>query len=275
MKIIKYKEFILEQNEEEVQAEQPAEGGEGAESYPQNAGAPGRVVNDVTKNYIDSTLNQLKRKIDKMFDVADGEEDEKMTVQKAKENSKGKSNAPTFKEFNLRLESSEVSKYNGNNRYATFLFSDDEFSYKLTISLNNGDVNTDIKNDTTKDFEYGEISNSFVTFKKYDIDTFEIIGQISKNISPNKIDEEFIINLKILKKMATNPPKGDGHRNGAVRDRSQTYNPKTETWVKRDSDNGRFMDVKKDGTPRSGGSVWYAVHYRECGKPTTGTCWGW
>lgn len=197
MKIIKYKEFILEQNEEEVQAEQPAEGGEGAESYPQNAGAPGRVVNDVAKNYIDSTLNQLKRKIDKMFDVADGEEDEKMTVQKAKENSKGKSNAPTFKEFNLRLESSEVSKYNGNNRYATFLFSDDEFSYKLTISLNNGDVNTDIKNDTTKDFEYGEISNSFATFKKYDIDTFEIIGQISKNISPNKIDEEFIVNLKI------------------------------------------------------------------------------
>jgi len=34
-------------------------------------------------------------------------------------------------------------------------------------------------------------------------------------------------------------------------------------------------EVKKDGTPRSGGSVWYAVHYRECGKPITGTCWGW
>lgn len=47
--------------------------------------------------------------------------------------------------------------------------------------------------------------------------------------------------------MATNPPKGDGHRNGAVRDRSQTYNPKTEQWVKRDADNGRFLDVKKDG----------------------------
>lgn len=52
--------------------------------------------------------------------------------------------------------------------------------------------------------------------------------------------------------MATYPPKGDGHRNGAVRDRSQTYNPKNETWVKRDSDNGRFMDVKKDGTPFKG-----------------------
>lgn len=52
--------------------------------------------------------------------------------------------------------------------------------------------------------------------------------------------------------MATNPPKGDGHRNGAVRGRSQTYNPKTNQWVKRDSDTGRFMDVKRDGNPFKG-----------------------
>ena len=52
--------------------------------------------------------------------------------------------------------------------------------------------------------------------------------------------------------MATNPPKGDGHRNGAVRDRSQVYNPKTETWVKRNKDDGRFMDQKSDGTPFKG-----------------------
>jgi len=52
--------------------------------------------------------------------------------------------------------------------------------------------------------------------------------------------------------MATNPPKGDNHRNGSVRDRSQTYNPKTDTWVKRDTDTGRFMDQKSDGTPFKG-----------------------
>lgn len=52
--------------------------------------------------------------------------------------------------------------------------------------------------------------------------------------------------------MATNPPKGDGHRNGMVKDRSQVYNPKTETFVKRNADNGQFMDVKKDGTPFKG-----------------------
>ena len=31
--------------------------------------------------------------------------------------------------------------------------------------------------------------------------------------------------------MATNPPKGDGHRNGAVKQRSQTFNPKTDCWL--------------------------------------------
>jgi len=52
--------------------------------------------------------------------------------------------------------------------------------------------------------------------------------------------------------MATNPPTGDGHRNGAVSGRSQVYNPKTETWVKRDANTGRFMDQKQNGQPFKG-----------------------
>jgi hypothetical protein len=52
--------------------------------------------------------------------------------------------------------------------------------------------------------------------------------------------------------MATNPPKGDGHRNGAVRDRSQVYNPHNERWTKRNDDTGRFMDQKADPKPFKG-----------------------
>ncbi len=49
--------------------------------------------------------------------------------------------------------------------------------------------------------------------------------------------------------MATNPPKGDGKRNGAVRGRSQTKTPSGH-YVKRDAETGRFMDVKtSDKTP--------------------------
>ncbi|MFT4060696.1 MAG: hypothetical protein QM652_14275 [Legionella sp.] len=52
--------------------------------------------------------------------------------------------------------------------------------------------------------------------------------------------------------MAKNGKSGDGHRNGAVKDRTQTYNPKTETWIKRDSNTGKFMDGKSDGKPFKG-----------------------
>lgn len=45
---------------------------------------------------------------------------------------------------------------------------------------------------------------------------------------------------------------GRNYRNGAVNDRSQTYNPKSGTWVKRDSSTGKFMDVKSGGTPFKG-----------------------
>lgn len=52
--------------------------------------------------------------------------------------------------------------------------------------------------------------------------------------------------------MATNPPKGDGHRQGAVKDRSQTYNPTNERWTKRDTDTGQFIDQKADPKPFKG-----------------------
>ncbi len=55
-----------------------------------------------------------------------------------------------------------------------------------------------------------------------------------------------------LKAMAKNGTPGDGHRNGAVKERSQTYNPKTEQYVKRDTNTGRFIDVKQDGNPFKG-----------------------
>lgn len=52
--------------------------------------------------------------------------------------------------------------------------------------------------------------------------------------------------------MAKNNPVGDNARRGAVRDRSQVYNPVTDVWTKRDTETGRFMDQKKDGEPFKG-----------------------
>jgi hypothetical protein len=47
--------------------------------------------------------------------------------------------------------------------------------------------------------------------------------------------------------MATNAPPGDGHRQGAVKKRSQleTKIEGAEHWTKRDKASGQFMDQKK------------------------------
>ena len=52
--------------------------------------------------------------------------------------------------------------------------------------------------------------------------------------------------------MATNKPYGDNRRIGAVTGRTQVQNPKTGLYVKRDTETGRFMDVKQDGSPFKG-----------------------
>ena len=52
--------------------------------------------------------------------------------------------------------------------------------------------------------------------------------------------------------MATNGKSGDNQRHGAVRKRSQVLNPKTNKWMKRDAETGRFMDGKSDDKPFKG-----------------------
>jgi hypothetical protein len=52
--------------------------------------------------------------------------------------------------------------------------------------------------------------------------------------------------------MATNSPKGDGHRHGSVRNRSQVKNPVNGNWTKRNTKNGKFMEQKNDGKPFKG-----------------------
>lgn len=63
---------------------------------------------------------------------------------------------------------------------------------------------------------------------------------------------KFEVYFKSKLAMARNKPYGDNARKGAVKERSQTHNPKTDQWIKRDSTTGKFMDVKEDGKPFKG-----------------------
>ena len=52
--------------------------------------------------------------------------------------------------------------------------------------------------------------------------------------------------------MAKNNPVGDGARVGAVRARSQVFNPQNQSWTKRNVGTGQFMDQKADPDPFKG-----------------------
>lgn len=66
-----------------------------------------------------------------------------------------------------------------------------------------------------------------------------LMKQMSKEFIENLIRSREVI-------MAKNPPIGDGHRKGAVRQRSQFKAP-NGNWTKRNTKTGRFMDQKTSG----------------------------
>ena len=197
MKIQRFNQFILEAQDD---AQAPAQGQAQApaEQTPmeQPAGGFDEVQNDTPASYVDSLLISMKKKIEKMFEEngADDKDESENDVKKAKLNKKRNGNSPTFKEFNLRLESCEVSTRSLLNDTLTVKFSDDENWYNLLVSIN---MKNAIPKDKTKDFSVKDIKQCFIKFKKYDNETQEVIGQITRNTDPNTIDEEYIVNLKI------------------------------------------------------------------------------
>lgn len=149
-------------------------------------------LQDTPESYINMALMQLKKKLDKLFD--DDIDKDPNKVLSPKELEKRDSNKMSFKDLGIRLESSELSKYSKLYDSLTIKFSDDNNTYTLIIMI---DIKEAISKDKEKDFEIDDIEKAYVKFKKYDLDTFEILGQISKNVNIKDIEEGFLIDLKI------------------------------------------------------------------------------
>ena len=163
-------------------------------------------VMETPSNMTSTALTQLKRRIDKIFQYQIDEfGDEKEEDNKPKRVTKKSKEKMTFQDLGVRLESSEVSKYSKLHDSLTIKFSDDKFTYTLIISI-------DLKEGMPKTEKKPMMCD--IKFKKYDLDTFEIIGQIPSPIDGdkseylkveiNKIDEEYLIDLKIKLDDSTN-----------------------------------------------------------------------
>lgn len=149
-------------------------------------------LNDTPEENISMLLKKIKSKIDTMFDFQEDDEDtdKVQTLDNIKRKSSDKM---TFKDLGVRLESSEISKYSKLYDSLTVKFSDDSNTYALILMI---DIKEAVPKDD-KDFDIDDIKKCYIKFKKYDLDTLDILGQISKNVNVKDIDEDFLINLKI------------------------------------------------------------------------------
>ena len=164
-------------------------------------------VTETPSNMTSTALSQLKKRIDKLFQFQENEygDEDFENKSKPKRVQKKSKEKMTFQDLGVRLESSEVSKYSKLHDSLTIKFSDDNFTYTLIISM-------DIKEGMPKTEEKPMMCD--IKFKKYDLDTFEIIGQLPSpidgdkseylKIEINKIDEEYLIDLKIKLDDSTN-----------------------------------------------------------------------
>lgn len=159
--------------------------------------------NDTPETYIETALGQIKKKIEKMFEFEGQEEDsmgepeakpKNKSVKAAKEEGISKDKSMTFKDLGVRLESAEISKYSKQYDNLTVKFSDDEATYNLFIMI---ELKEAMPKEPDADFSIDDIEKCYIKFKKYDLDTFDVIGQITKNVNIKDINEEFLINLKI------------------------------------------------------------------------------
>jgi hypothetical protein len=152
------------------------------------------LMNDTPENYVETVLNRLKRDIDKMFSDAKAEPTKNKSIEQAKRDSRDKSKM-SFSDMGVTLDSNEVSKYSKMYDSLTVKFSDNLDSwYTLIIMI---DIKEALPKDAEKDFSADDIKMAYIKFKKYDANTDDLIGQITKNVEIKKIDEDFLVDLKI------------------------------------------------------------------------------
>lgn len=126
------------------------------------------------EEYVNDKLHDLKLKIDKYFNPDQKEESDDLS---------------NFKRIGLKLDNSEISKYSKLYDSLQIKFSDDTNFYSLYIMIQ---LENALKDKEATD----DISECYIKFKKYDNQSTELIGKLSKNVKIKDINKDFIISLK-------------------------------------------------------------------------------
>jgi hypothetical protein len=151
-------------------------------------------IKDVPEKYVENVLRKLKTKFESMFayDVVD-----QGKIKKFGEKSKESSETISFKDLNLELQSIELSKYSKLYDNLKIKFSDEQFLYDLTVTIDLKDAAKTEESDEEKDFSTEDIENCQIRFKKYDTDNFELKGELIKTVKVKDVDEDLLVDLKL------------------------------------------------------------------------------
>jgi len=151
------------------------------------------------EEYINLVLVRIKNKIDKMFGEDKNPEDSGYE--------KASKDTNKLSKMGVQLQSCELSKYSKVQDNLRVKFSEEHYYYDLTFSINLEDAvpksdeggeegSEEGGDEKEKDFKDTDITKCYIVFKKYKIDDFELVGQLSKTIKIKDINVNLLFDLK-------------------------------------------------------------------------------
>jgi hypothetical protein len=152
------------------------------------------TIHGTPESYIRIKLRKLKERIEKMFSGAEVENGEVVRYGEKKDLDRKEKGEMSFIDLGLQKQSLQISKSKLYHRLK-LQFSDEEFLYSITFTV---DLKDAIPQSKEKDYSDEEIKKCQITFVKYDIDDFGIIAELPpETANIEDIDEEFLVKLKI------------------------------------------------------------------------------
>jgi hypothetical protein len=151
-------------------------------------------IKDVPEKYVENVLRKLKNKFEEMFayDIVD-----QGKIKKFGEKNRESGESISFKDLNLELQSIELSKYSKLYDNLKIKFSDEEFLYDLTVTIDLADAAKTEEGEEEKDFSPEDIETCQIRFKKYDTDSFDLKGELIKTVKVKDVDEDLLVELKL------------------------------------------------------------------------------
>ena len=166
-------------------------------------------INENNENLIpviDDKLDELKSKLEKLFSPKDefgasGIEKGDEVIKKFGEEEQKQSDS--FKMLNL--DSLEKSQFSKTSRSLKLIYSDDEFRYDVTFTIQTKDVATPEGQELNQE----GLENCYVTFKRYDSED-NLHGQIiDEKVQIKNIDETFFDEMKMKLDEKTSDEESD------------------------------------------------------------------